>query len=175
MTDNKETRAVPTTQQKMTAGENPACNGASKPRAAHPNRRAAWRAARRAARRADHHQPLSPYRVPKGADPCMLYVGNVSNRATGGDLWKALEPFGDIAGITRPLKDATRLAPYAFVRMRTPQGAQVMIGMAGGLSLAGRNLIVRIAFPKNRNPRKQQNREGQKPRKAQTGQKGPNA
>lgn len=78
-----------------------------------------------------------------------LYVGNLSFDTTENDLQDLFSPFGPVSEVNLISDRATgRSRGFGFVTMATPEAAQAAITGLAGKNIAGRNLTVNEARPR---------------------------
>jgi RNA recognition motif-containing protein len=82
-----------------------------------------------------------------------LFVGNLSFNTTENDLQDAFAAHGNVVEATLMMDRASgRPRGFGFVTMSTPEEAQKAIEAMNGASLAGRNLTVNVARPREERP-----------------------
>jgi cold-inducible RNA-binding protein len=91
-----------------------------------------------------------------------LFVGNLSFNTTENDLQDAFAPHGTVTEANLITDKMTgRARGFGFVTMSTDEEAQKAVEALNGVSLAGRNLTVNVARPReergsdNRGPRRE--------------------
>jgi cold-inducible RNA-binding protein len=83
-----------------------------------------------------------------------LFVGNMSFQTTESDLRALFEPFGQIARVHIATdRETGRARGFAFVEMTNDDEAAKAIAALDGKEVAGRNLKVNEARPKEVRPR----------------------
>jgi RNA recognition motif-containing protein len=83
-----------------------------------------------------------------------LYVGNISFKASEGELMELFSQAGEVVSV-KLIKDAAtgRLRGFGFVEMASKEGAQKAISMLNGNTFMDRNIIVNEARPQERRER----------------------
>src|ERR1043166_7943805 len=82
-----------------------------------------------------------------------LFVGNLSFNTTENDLQDAFAAHGNVVEATLMMDRASgRPRGFGFVTMSTPEEAQKAIEAMNGASMAGRNLTVNVARPREERP-----------------------
>ena len=78
-----------------------------------------------------------------------IYVGNLAYSATEDELRSAFGAFGQVTSvkIVRD-RETGRSRGFAFVEMEDGEGAQTAVAQMNGRDLAGRNLVVNEARPR---------------------------
>ena len=78
-----------------------------------------------------------------------LYVGNLAYAVRDADLQQHFSAFGHVVSATVMMeRDTGRSKGFGFVEMDTPEAAQAAIAGLHEKDLAGRNLTVNLARPK---------------------------
>jgi RNA recognition motif-containing protein len=78
-----------------------------------------------------------------------LYVGNLSNNITEGDLQQLFAQAGEIKEVALIMDRMTRQSKgFGFVEMSSDAEAQKAIEMFNNYELGGRNIIVNLARPR---------------------------
>jgi cold-inducible RNA-binding protein len=78
-----------------------------------------------------------------------LFVGNLSFNTTENDLQDAFASHGTVLQASLMMdRTSGRSRGFAFVTMSTPEEAQTAIDALNGADLAGRNLTVNVARPR---------------------------
>ena len=84
-----------------------------------------------------------------------IYVGNLSYQATEEEIRKAFEAFGEVTSVNIIKdRDTGQSKGFGFVEMPDSGKAQEAIEKLNATELAGRNLKVNEARPRNDRPRK---------------------
>ena len=82
-----------------------------------------------------------------------LYVGNLAYAVRDNDLEQAFSEFGEVTSAKVMMeRDTGRSKGFAFVEMATEEQAQAAIEGLHEQPLAGRNLMVNIARPREERP-----------------------
>jgi cold-inducible RNA-binding protein len=82
-----------------------------------------------------------------------LFVGNLSFNTTENDLHDAFAAFGTVTEANLMMDRTTnRPRGFGFVTMSSPEEAQKAIDGLNGKDLAGRNITVNIARPREERP-----------------------
>ncbi len=78
-----------------------------------------------------------------------IYVGNLSYSLTEEELRETFAPYGTVES-AKLIKDnfTGRAKGFGFVEMSTPEEAQAAISALDGKELAGRNMRVNLAKPR---------------------------